>query len=145
MRRPRNYWADFANVERELLAFIAEHGSPGVMPTARELADAGHGTLVEAITQHGGYFAVAARLNLDGKRVYHSPVYWQDFANVERELRDFLAERGTPTMMPTEHAFHSAGRDDLLHGLWLNGGSRAVAERLGLSLADSSKPDTYWQ
>jgi|SRR5579859_6275693 len=145
MRRPCNYWSDFANVERELLAFIAEHGTPGIMPTAQALKEARHSTLVEANMRHGGHYAVAQRLNLNGKRVYHSPVYWQDFANIERELCVFLTERGTPTVMPTEREFHAAGRDDLLHGIWLNGGIRAVAERLGLSLADRSKPDAYWQ
>src|SRR5579859_2439315 len=128
MRRPRNYWTDFANVERELRAFIAEHGTPGVMPTPREMAAAGHSTLVEAIAKHGGQFAIAQRLNLTGRPVNHSGTYWQDFNNVERELRAFLAKRTSPTLMPTQRDFHESGRADLLHGIWLHGGVSAVAQ-----------------
>jgi hypothetical protein len=62
--KSNGYWDDFANVEQELLAFIQEHGSPGVMPTVKALEDAGRSNLVFAINKHGGVSTIAVRLVL---------------------------------------------------------------------------------
>jgi len=62
-QKPRGYWDDFANVETELRAFIAEHGTDGIMPTVSEL-DAGYSSLTYAIRKHGGISTVAERLSL---------------------------------------------------------------------------------
>src|SRR5512145_1517035 len=61
---PAGYWADFTNLERELLAFIQTHGTPGVMPLQKDLVAAQRSDLQSAITNHGGFATVAARLNL---------------------------------------------------------------------------------
>jgi len=41
-RKPGKYWDNFANVETELLAFIEEHGTSGIMPIETELLRAGN-------------------------------------------------------------------------------------------------------
>jgi hypothetical protein len=61
-RKPRRYWQNPANVDRDLLAFIAEHGQPGVMPTQQQMVQAGRADLSLAITRSGGQRAAAARL-----------------------------------------------------------------------------------
>lgn len=40
-KKPHGYWDDFANVKQELLVFIAQHGTPGEMPTGAELGRSG--------------------------------------------------------------------------------------------------------
>lgn len=145
LRRPRHYWDDFSNLERDLSAFVAEHGQTGVMPTARELDLAGCRSLVDAINKHGGQFAVAKRLGLTERQVYHPPGYWDDFSNLEQKLRAFLVERGTPTRIPTQVDFLAEGRSDISGALHHHGGLRVVAERLGLSLSSQAKPHGYWK
>src|ERR1700680_522505 len=48
-RKPGNYWNDFSRVETELLAFIKEHGTIGIMPIKVELHKAGRSDLAKAI------------------------------------------------------------------------------------------------
>lgn len=50
-QKPPSYWGDFANVERELLAFVAQHGIDRVMPTKHELKAAGRNDLYDAISK----------------------------------------------------------------------------------------------
>ncbi len=63
-RKQPDYWKDFNNLERELLAFIEKHGTPGVMPKNEELTKAGNSSLAMAIQKHGGFSVVARRLGL---------------------------------------------------------------------------------
>ena len=53
---------DFAAFERELRAFIAEHGQPGRMPLQRDLLAAGRADLMYALQSFGGSYAVAQHL-----------------------------------------------------------------------------------
>jgi hypothetical protein len=62
--KPTGYWDDFANLELELLAFIAERGTAGMMPTHAMLWSAGRGDLSAAMHRHGGVLPVAERLGL---------------------------------------------------------------------------------
>ena len=65
-RKPNGYWDDFSNLECELLAFMEERGTPGVMPTASELIEAGRSDLASAVNKkHGGYLAVIEKLGLE--------------------------------------------------------------------------------
>ncbi len=191
--KPPGYWDDIAVLERELLAFIAEHGAPGVMPTHTMLRSAGRGDLSRAMHQHGGIMAVAERLGLmydsrckpprywqdlavidrevlafiaahgepgvmpkkatltaAGRRdlenaisrgggQYVTPNHWADFANLERELRDFVEKPGRPQRMPTLGELIAAGRFDLHYAVQRNGGVRTVAERLGVQTASAQR------
>eukprot|EP00741_Cyanophora_paradoxa_P021772 tig00000241_g21015.t1 len=64
LRRPPSYWDDISNLERELLQFIEEHGTPGRMPTSDELKRNGASHLRYAIVRHGGAKTVARMLHL---------------------------------------------------------------------------------
>src|SRR2546421_11646420 len=87
MRKPGNYWQDFSHAEKELLAFIAEYGTPGCITLK-----AGRGDLAKAIIKkHGGIEVVAERLGLQlssYKRKKRG--YWEDFDNVISELQNFI-------------------------------------------------------
>lgn len=61
-RKPRGYWDDFANVERELREFIAQYSTDGVMPTRADFTKASREDLSNAIrTKHGSLKAIAER------------------------------------------------------------------------------------
>lgn len=138
-RKPRGYWKDFGNVKREVLAFIANHGVRGTMPTVMELRRAGYGNLVSAIHQyHGDFQEVARRFQLVTS---HKPKgYWKDFANVKREVLAFVAERGHDGMMPTEGELRNAGQSSLTFAIWeYHGDFQEVACRLNLSTRRSPR------
>ena len=136
VRKSYGYWQDPAALERELRAFIAEHGEDGVMPSRAKLEAAGRGDLVTAMARSGGATAVAARLGLRLAKNPHG--YWQNWANVEAEVRAFVEAQGQPGVMPTTAELLAARRFDLYYGISRNGGWRAVAERLGLMVRDTA-------
>jgi hypothetical protein len=145
VHKPRGYWRDPANVDRELLAYIAEHGTPGVMPQMRELAEHGRMNLHGAIAAHGGYQAIARRLGLKLVGKHRPDGYWRDFANVERELLAYLHERGETQWMPSVAELLAADRVPLLNGIARHGGLRAVARRLGLTRRSrDGRPRREW-
>jgi hypothetical protein len=141
-RKPTGYWADFSNFERELLAFIEEHGTPGVMPTDKELRKARLGNLPDAISKHGGYAEVAERLGLTYNR--KRPGYWDDFSNVKRELLAFIQEQGTHGVMPTQDELMKAPQGTLPSAIQKHGGYAVVAKRLKLELTYTKKTLGYW-
>src|SRR5258708_8628828 len=144
-RKPGKYWNDFAHVETELLAFIEEYGTSGIMPIEKELLQAGRRDLAKAIRKNNGVEAVAQRLGLQlpsHKRKRHG--YWEDFANVAFELQNFIAEHGTPGVMPKQNELTRAGYHSLANAIDHHGGIFVVAQRLGLRLSHAQHPDGYW-
>ena len=102
-RKPPGFWTVFSNLERELLAFIMKHGTPGVMPTVKQLRQYGFGCLANAIDKnYGGVRKVAERLGLELACTRKTIGFWEDFTNVERELLAFTVKHGTPGLMPSE-------------------------------------------
>jgi hypothetical protein len=63
-RKQLGYWNDFSNLRQALCDFVEAHGTPGVMPTQRELREGGQAALHAALDRHGGLLAVAHRLGL---------------------------------------------------------------------------------
>jgi hypothetical protein len=144
-RKPGNYWSDFVHVEMELLAFIEEHGTSGVMPIKEELLQAGRGDLAKAINKHGGIEAVAEHLELQHPSYKRKPRgYWEDFDNVAHELQNFIAEHGNPGVMPTQQELKRVKQHGLAIAIDNHGGFSAVAERLRLQLSYTRKPTAYW-
>eukprot|EP00741_Cyanophora_paradoxa_P010711 tig00020538_g10353.t1 len=62
--KPWGYWDKMANMERELTAFIEEHGAPGYMPTREAMRGAGRVDLARAVDKYGGLVQVAHMLGL---------------------------------------------------------------------------------
>ncbi len=63
-RKPYGTWQQPGEIDRELLAFIAEHGAEGKMPSRAELAAAGRVDLALAISRGEGVTALSKRLGL---------------------------------------------------------------------------------
>src|SRR5712691_12767971 len=144
-RKPGKYWNDFAHVETELLAFIEEYRTPGVMTIEKELLQVGRRDLAKAIRKHNGIEAVAQRLGLQlpsHKRKRRG--YWEDFANVTSELLNYISEYGTPGVMPKQNELTQAHHHSLAMAIDHHGGFFTVAQRLGLHLSHAQHPDGYW-
>ena len=62
---PDHHWHDFEVVERELLLWIDQRGTPGTMPTEAQLQTSGRDDMAQGIHRHHrGFKAVAAALGL---------------------------------------------------------------------------------
>ncbi len=140
----KGYWSDFANVKKELLAFIDEHGTCGIMPNRADFANAGRGDLTSAIKKYGGLTAVGKRLSLKIEHLSKPPRYWEDRTNLNNELVAFIQSHGTPGVMPTQRELTRAQRSDLVHIIHQYGGHRAIAEQLGLKLQHSRRSIGHW-
>lgn len=142
--KPSGHWNDIAKLEQELRAFIAINRPDGAMPTVSELNRAGRSDLINALRGHGGLIAVAARLGLERPHVGKPRGYWQDFANLRRELYAFAAEQGIGGEMPTLTMLEQARRSDLAYAIEQHGGVEAVATRAGLQRIDARRAAGFW-
>ncbi|MEP0746839.1 helicase-related protein [Coleofasciculus sp. FACHB-501] len=133
-RKPNSYWDELTNLERELMAFINEHGTLGLMPRAIEFVKAGRSDLANAMRKHGGFQSVAEKLGLTYAR--KRPGYWDEFTNVKQNLFAFIEKNGVFGVMPTKQELQTAGYGDLANAIEGEyGGYAAVAKRLGLTCA----------
>lgn len=149
--RPYMYWRDFDNVRSELIDVIRvlcdnkeleECG--GVIPSAAQLEDAGRSDLARAIRMHGGWNAVAEKLDLGV--AFRPKDYWNHFSNVEDEIRTIIKEHmpdSDPKRMPSLAMISAHGTPGLYNAVVRRfGGSAQVATRMGLVTA--RKPHGYW-
>lgn len=72
-RNRAGYWDDFEVVRREVLAYVEEEGTPGLMPTYRELQEAGRFDLKYGVERNGGIYSVAERLGLNARPSSRGP------------------------------------------------------------------------
>src|SRR5437588_4820463 len=105
--------SELAQTKQALYDFIQTHGISGIMPTSTELRQAGRRDLDQAINRLGGYEQVAKQWDLTPKYMRKPGNYWKDFNHVEKELLAFIAEYGTPGVMPIKVELLKAGRGDL--------------------------------
>ena len=101
VKKRHRYWYDFANLEAELKAFIERQGTPGIMPTKRELEEAENGSLANALGLHGGVLAVAQRLNLELSYNRKPQGHWDNPDNLRREIEPVALQLEIPGLLPT--------------------------------------------
>ena len=143
-RKPLNYWKDFENLEREILALNQDREQVGIMPTARELKEFGRGDLQKAISSHHhGFQTVAEKIGLAYRQKRSR--YWYDFETVKCELFAFIKEHGSPGVMPTKAELESVQKGSLCRAIDLHGGFPVVAKKLKLKLSYGRKHRGYWK
>eukprot|EP00871_Galdieria_phlegrea_P002424 jgi/Galph1/3182/GphlegSOOS_G1833.1 len=166
---------DWNWLKKEIEEWIRTHGNPSfpLLPTSRQLLEAGRQDMVRAIRFHGGQEQVANKLGLmkgdktifdenflqselyvsstttssthrsslnkEGRREAY---YWCHLENVRKELLAFVFEHGQPGVMPTRAELLKAGRGDLLRGMAIHGGQKAVARDLSLIMMSQAKRKT---
>ncbi|GJQ13602.1 hypothetical protein GpartN1_g5393.t1 [Galdieria partita] len=131
LKKPCGFWSDTHHVERELEIAARELNLPEkVMPTQSQLRSLGRLYLWRGIAQHGGAAAVAKEL---GWKILLKPhKFWKNFEHLERELVAFIENSRLPRVMPTQKTLRAAGRYDIIHAIYIHGGSGEVAKRLNL-------------
>ena len=71
--------------------------------------------------------------------------HFRDFPPLETALLEFVAEHGTANMMPTKVLLDTHRRSGLGNAMQLHhGGMAAVADRLGLEMAQGHLPNHHW-
>ena len=102
------------------------------MPRRVELRERGAMALEQEIVDAGGFAAVAAKLGRT-KNLRKPRGYWNEIANVEREVRRCVAERGLePGVMPSRPQLEELGRFDIARALEKHGGAAGIARKIGL-------------
>lgn len=133
----------FAALARKIRTFIESELAPlddahaevarSMFPTHAALRAAGRNDIVKGVRSAGGSRAVALRMGL--RLHYHATTdYTGERGRLLAELRRFVTERGNEGVFPTAGEMHEAGRLDLLAGLRAHGGSRRLADEMGLRL-----------
>lgn len=68
-KKPRGYWNDLLNVEREVLSFIEENKlEPGVMPSRPQFEELGRKDIAKSLAKHGGAGVIAEKLGFVARR-----------------------------------------------------------------------------
>ena len=102
------------------------------MPRRIELRARGAQALEREIVNAGGFAAVAAKLGWT-KNLRKPRGYWNEIANVEREVRLCIAERGLESgVMPSRPQLEELGRFDIARALEKHGGAAGIARKIGL-------------
>lgn len=149
-RKPRGYWSNIENIKQQLQTFqqLTPSQPSHVMPTARQLRQAGRRDLDNAILKMGGYPRVAQLLGWTRVSKRREAGYWSDFANLQKELKMFLHEHRhhvPHTSMPTQKLMRALRRSDIADAIGQHGGSAEVAKQLGLSQSTSKRRKYYWK
>lgn len=140
-KRPRGHWTDKAVLYAEILSYTTRNGHPGLMPRREELMQAGRADLCYAISKHGGFSALAAKLHL----MWHGPSgYWRSFRNLRKRLTAWVKLRGAGEKMPSYQELYSCGRYDLIFGIALHGGFMNVAARMNFRIKFPRRDEGYW-
>ena len=127
---PRTRPVAAAQFETELLAFIQEHGEPGIMPSETTLLEAGRNDLVLATRRAGGFVTMAKKLDL--KTVRQGWISAVSLKEIAVELAPYITKGARP--IPPLKAFRKAGREDLVKKIKLAGGWSVVSRQLKTKL-----------
>ena len=145
--KPTAYWREWENVEAEMPTVSKACGVPEQMPTDMQLQANGYTSLTTAIRKHyGGLYKFAARLELPMQHKNAVANHFRELPPLQAALLEYVAEHGTANTMPTQAQLCTHGRLDLGNAISLyHGGSPAVADQLGLEMAQEQAPDYYWK
>lgn len=118
------------------------------MPTSRELRELGRRDLDNAISKMGGYRKIAEQLGFSQSSTRRPRGYWDNFENLESELKEFLVENRETIpegVMPTQKELRTLKRSDIVEACNKHGGTAQVASRLGLGTRSTKKSKHYWK
>ena len=132
---PDQHWKDLKVVEREVLLWVEQHGTPGTMPTNAQLYVSGRADLAQGIrSYHSGYKAVTAALGLkpgSNPPAVKPYAYWLKWENVEAEMPGVSKACGVPGYMPTDRQLQANGYSSLAKAIGKHyGGMHKFSERL---------------
>jgi uncharacterized Zn ribbon protein len=96
-RKPRGYWQDWNNFERELQEVIYTEykdnegnviKAKGEFPTRKKLIEIGKSSIASSFRYHGEHYELMEMMGFSSNK--KPPGYWQDWNNFERELREVI-------------------------------------------------------
>lgn len=141
--RPPGYWQKWSHLQEALQTFVQTFGMPGQMPSAEMLTQHNRHDLINAITIHGGYHAVAGRLGLATR--YQPTGYWDRWENLRHEFLEWAREYGLTGVMPTGEELAASGRADLVSAFYKHGGMLVVADKLGWQTGQGQHRFSSWE
>lgn len=124
------FYDRFYNLAREVYSFVCEVGQESVMPSTALLKSEGRTDLAAAIFKHGGMAEVSKRLGLQYR--VRAKEAFKDWGMFQRNLIAFMERHGTLGEIPSSRTLYNFGRTDLYQAILHHGGTREVADRMGL-------------
>jgi hypothetical protein len=125
--KPRGYWKNWNNVEREIKRIMGEN--EGVFPTQTFLKENGYSGLHDGIkAHHGGLNSAREKFGLEP--LHKSYEQLSDWSWVKSELTEVIDNNGGD--YPTQVQLRKLGRHDLKYAISkYHGGQRVAREKLG--------------
>jgi len=114
--KPRGYWKNPENIERELNMWIKTHNLDR-LPTQKELRAAGESSLATAIDKLGGLAGFSQKLGVP-MASRRPNGYWTDFDKLERALKAY--------MKPVDKEYHTNNSKDITSSIEAALGENAV-------------------
>jgi hypothetical protein len=147
---PDHHWKDLKVVERALLLWIDQHGTPGTMPTKAQLFVSGRADIAEGISKHhSGFKAVTAALGLipgSNPPSVKPYAYWLEWGNVEAEMPAVSKACGAAEQMPTDRQLVANGYSSLTRAIYKHyGGLYKFAARLELPMQHKDAPANHFR
>ncbi len=135
-QKPRNFWQNWNNLEKELKPIIKKLGH---FPSDQELESIKMTVISYAICNyHGGMNSVRQKFGY--QPLERLKGYWQNWNNLEKELQPIITRLGH---FPTQKDLKKINFQSLNLGFRYHGGLNAVKERLGYQI--EQKPNGYWK
>ncbi|KAA8498706.1 hypothetical protein FVE85_6291 [Porphyridium purpureum] len=148
-RRPSNFWANPANVKRELRVYIKDRGlDTRRMPSLDNLKLDGRSDIAFAIQRyHGGQDAYAEYIGmpvtLDRGRQQVSIEWLHSWQNFSLALSSWIDRNGFPDLMPARDDLLRTQRHDLRYAVHVHGGYEQTARRMGLIFVTPGNPESW--
>ncbi|KAI0564448.1 hypothetical protein FGB62_25g424 [Gracilaria domingensis] len=130
------YYQKFYNLATEVYEFCREIGIDGIMPSSAVLQEEKRGDLAAAIVKCGGMSEVSQRLGLQYQIRAREAL--KDWILFQGNLQRFMNTYGNPAEIPSSSTLARFGRTELYQAILHHGGSKAVADRMGVKR-------NYWQ
>ena len=124
------FYNSFYNVAHEVYALSINVGQESVMPSTSVLKLEGRTDLAAAIVKFKGMSAVSQRLGLQYR--VRTREAFKDWSFFRRSLLAFMKTHSNQTEIPSSRMLNNFGRADLYQAILHHGGSREVADRMGL-------------
>lgn len=143
--KKRNYWKNFENVETELLDFIKEYGTEGIVPLYDDFKKHNRSSLAYAVDKyHGGFLSVSKKMGLSLINERIDTEQWKDFENVQTEILKIMIKLSIHGRIPTQKELSENGLSSLATAIFtFHGGSFEVASKMGLRASENKKG--YWK
>ncbi len=126
LERPKGYWQNWNNFEKELQPIIDQLGH---FPTQQDLKNFNFQAIIQTFKYHGGVNTVRNKMGY--KPIRKTKGYWEDWDNFEKELQPIIEQLGH---FPTQQEVYKFKKSSINRAIsQYHRGLEAVKQKMGYS------------